>query len=69
MVGSFLSEFFGIGTTSDFFHVDGIVAVCKDRLNNLVSDGVILQAVYFSILAEMPSWPLALDTSRDASRS
>ena len=46
-----------------------MVADCKERLNNLVIDGVILSAVYFNILAEMPSWPLALDTSRDASRS
>ena len=49
-----------------FFHIDGMVA---DGKENLVSDEVILSAVCFNILAEMPSWPLALDMSRDASRS
>ena len=36
----------------------------KDKLNNLASDGAILDVVFFSILIEIPSWPLALEGLR-----
>ena len=38
-------------------------------IEQLVTEGVMLVAVYFSILAEIPSGPLDLDTSEDANRS
>ena len=43
--------------------------VNNDRLNNLVREGAMLNAVLFSILADMPSGPLVLVTSRAASIS
>ena len=39
------------------------------QLNNFVSDGAIALAVHLSMRAEIPSGPLALDTSRDLSSS
>ena len=41
----------------------------NDRLNISVSEEAILGAVYLSILADIPSWPLALVTSSTARRS
>jgi hypothetical protein len=40
-----------------------------DKLNSLVRDGAMLGAVLFSILVDIPSGPLALETSRAASIS
>ena len=40
-----------------------------DRLKSLVTDGVILVAVNFNILADTPSGPLDLVVSRDDRRS
>ena len=40
-----------------------------EQLNNFVSDGAIALAVHLSMRAEIPSDPLALDTSRDLSSS
>ena len=42
---------FGIGTTSDCFHSVGIWPDWIDRLNNLVTIGAILEAVFFNIEA------------------
>ena len=55
---------FGIGTTSDCFHSVGIWPDWIDRLNNLVTIGAILEAVFFNIEAETPSGPEALDMSK-----
>jgi hypothetical protein len=56
---------FGIGTIKDFFQDEGMFPV-MDRLNSLVRDGAMLGAVFFSILVDIPSGPLALETSRTA---
>ncbi len=40
-----------------------------EMLNNFVSDGTILSSVPFNILDEIPSGPLALDTSRERIRA
>ena len=58
-----------MGTTEETFHASGNIPVDMEILNNFVSDGVMLWAVPFNILAEMPSGPLALLTSRDANMS
>ena len=63
------SWFLGIGTINDFFYTDGMVPVVSDKLKSLVIEGAILYAVHFSILADMPSCPLALDGSRAANKS
>ena len=49
----------------DFFHRERKVPVLIERLKILVRDGEIFMAVSLSILAEMPSEPLAFVTSRD----
>jgi hypothetical protein len=41
-----------MGTTDDFFHADGRLPVVKDRLKSLVSEGAMLYAVLFNILAD-----------------
>ena len=51
------SPFFGIGTILANFQSVGKIPDLKDRLNSLVTLGVMLAAVIFSILAEMPSAP------------
>ena len=53
----------------DFFQREGKVPVLTERLKILVRDGEICIAVSFSILAEMPSDPLAFVTSRDIKNS
>ena len=40
----------------------------QDFLKSLVTLGAMLEAVYFSILAEIPSGPLDFDMSRDFKR-
>ena len=68
-VGLARSFAFGMGTTEETFHASGNIPVDMEILNNFVSDGVMLWAIPFNILAEMPSGPLALLTSRDANMS
>ncbi len=58
-----------MGTIKDFFQRDGMVPVVRDRLKSLVIEGAILYAVFLSILADIPSCPLALDESKAANRS
>ena len=58
-----------MGTTDDFFHANGRVPVIKERLKSLVSEGVMLYAVFFSILADIPSRPVALVGSKATNRS
>ena len=58
-----------MGTTDDFFHAEGRMPVVKDKLKSLVSEGAMLYAVLFSILADIPSRPVALVGSRATSRS
>ena len=43
--------------------------VVRDKLKSLEIEGAMLYAVFLSILADMPSCPLALDGSRAANRS
>ena len=69
MVGEDASDVFGTGTITDFFQQVGTLAWAIDLLNSLVTEEVMLLAVNFSILAEIPSEPVDLDTSRDARRS
>ena len=52
-----------------FFQQVSTLAWAIDLLNSLVTEEVMLLAVNFSILAEIPSEPVDLDTSRDARRS
>ena len=56
-------------TIRDFFQARGMFPVDMDRLNSLVRDGAILGTVYFSILVDIPSGPLAFVMSRAASIS
>jgi len=51
------------GTILAIFHTVGKQADAIDRLNSLVTDGAILEATAFSILAEIPSGPLDLAVS------
>ena len=69
MVGVVASDVFGTGTITDFSKIDGTQAMIIDWLNSLVTEGVMLVAVNFSILAKIPSGPVDLDTSRVAKRS
>jgi hypothetical protein len=46
-----------------------MVPVEIDRLNNFVREGEIEEAVYFNILADIPSGPLAFVVSRAANKS
>ena len=58
-----------MGTTEDVFQSAGGRPHAIEQLNNFVSDGAIALAVDLNMRAEMPSGPLALDTSRDFSSS
>ena len=58
-----------MGTTEDCFQLAGGRPHTMEWLNSFVSEGVIAVAVDLSIRAEMPSGPLALDTSRHLSSS
>lgn len=60
---------FGIGMIADFFHIRGSRHFKIDRLKSFVTDGVMLVAVNFNILADTPSGPLDLVVSRDDRRS
>ena len=55
---------FGMGTMFEFFQSEGNDPVLMDILQIFVSDGEICSAVSLNILAEIPSRPLALATSR-----
>ena len=50
---------------NDIFAACGNVPVFRERLNSLVTTGVIVTAVALSMWAEIPSGPLAFVTSRD----
>ena len=54
-MGTILANFQSSGKTPDF----------KERLKSLVTLGVILQLVRFSIWAEIPSAPVDFDTHRE----
>ena len=56
---------FGTGTTTDDFAALVNDPVLIDKLNSLVTTGIIAAAVALSIRAEMPSGPLAFVTSRE----
>ena len=60
---------FGIGTTRDSFHFSGTLPNLRDRLKREVTEGAMLAAVAFSILADTSSGPLDFDTSKEASIS
>ena len=64
-----MSAAFGIGTIVDLFHIICSRQRERDRLKSLVTDGVMLVAVNFSILADIPSGPLDLLVSKDERRS
>ena len=55
---------FGIGTTLDIFHAARNWPVIIERLKNLQIEEAMVIAVALSILADMPSGPLLLVTSR-----
>ncbi len=67
-MGEDLSDDFGIGTTLDLFHSVGTCPCLIDKLKSFVTDGAMLVAVCFSIVADTPSGPVALDISRFPSR-
>ena len=54
-----------MGTTEDSFHLLGSLPDIIDLLNNLVICGAMLYTVDLSIVAEIPSDPLALVVSSD----
>ena len=58
-----------MGTTEDSFHLLGSLPDIIDLLNNLVICGAMLYTVDLSIVAEIPSDPLALVVSSDNRRS
>jgi len=53
----------GTGTTFASFHADGKQAELIDMLKRFVTDGAILEATVFNILAEIPSGPLVFVVS------
>ncbi len=62
--------FFGMGTTEEVFHPDGVWPHRIEQLKRLVMEGAIAPAVCFiSIRAEKPSGPLDLEVSRDFNNS
>jgi hypothetical protein len=66
--GDFAAGVFGIGTTQDLFQQWGTLGTLpsfKDKLKRAVTAGATLNAVNFSILADIPSGPFDLLTSSD----
>jgi len=61
---SALPDDFGIGTTNDNFHFEGILPHVSDRLKSSVRTGAIDIAVPLSIFPEIPSGPEALLVSK-----
>ena len=53
-----------MGTNIDLFHSVGTCPSLIDRLKSLVTDRAMLVAVCLSIIADMSSGPVALDTPR-----
>ena len=53
----------GPGTTFASFHADGKQAELIDMLKRFITDGAILEATVFNILAEIPSGPLVFVVS------
>jgi len=62
--GTFVGCFWDWNHYSDCFHSVGILPDWIDRLNNLVTIGAILEAVFFNIKAETLSGPEALAMSK-----
>jgi len=58
-----LSPDLGMGETRAVFHSLGGSPEVRDTLNSLVTPGVILRAVFLSMIAEMLSWPFAVVVS------
>ncbi len=58
-----------MGTTDEIFQLAGGLPHMMEQLNSFVRDGAIAVAVDLSIRAEIPSGPLALDTSKRLSIS
>ena len=56
---------FGIGTTADFFQIEGGLPHAMEWLKSLVTDGAMVRVVDFNIREEMPSRPLAFEISSD----
>ena len=63
--GSEWSPFFGMGATKDDFQSVGSFPLAIDMLNSLVMAGAMLYEVDFNILADIPSGPFDLETSRE----
>ncbi len=63
-----LVEDLGIGAIMDSFQPSGILPTRMERLNSLVIDGAMQDAVCFNIWAEILSGPQALETSRPCSK-
>ena len=58
-----MSTDLGMGETHTVFHSLGSSPEVRDTLNSLVTAGVILRAVFLSMIAEMSSWPFAVVVS------
>ena len=58
-----MSPDLGMGETRAVFHSLGSSPEVRDTLNSLVTAGVILRAVFLSMIAEMLSWPFAVVVS------
>ena len=54
-----------MGTTKDDFQSVGSFPLAIDMLNSLVMAGAMLYEVDFNILADIPSGPFDLETSRE----
>ena len=57
----------GMETTEEIFQQEGGRQYLIEKLNNLVTEGVIASAVYFNMQAYIPSGPLAFFVSRELS--
>ena len=64
MFGEVAEDVFGIGVTKDFFHSMGIRPERRDKLRRLVTE----LAFDLSILADIPSGPVAFEISREDKR-
>ena len=64
-----MSPDLGMGVTHAVFHSLGSSPEVRDTLNSLVTAGVILRAVFLSMIAEMLSWPFVVVVSMEVRSS
>ena len=58
-----MSPDLGMGETRAVFHSLGSSPEVRNTLNSVVTAGVILRAVFLSMIVEMLSWPFAMVVS------